>query len=243
MIFRILICAFLLKCSFAFSQNYTIRTKNSVINLVETLDSISDNNPGLLKNRTAIDFILKNEVRKPFIDGFFDSYFLETLPDHDGLSHDEKYSLAKRELIFIGRAINKKNLSEENCTYYKTQYEIVIDELIFSFYDIDEGDTIFLSTVAGMLGKCDTTSTNIYLGVSGTLEYDLEASHLYALSNVTYYSSCITNPEIGAEKKYKDFMDPDIYIDYRSNLHLSSMDKKDIIKAFMNKLYKPNDEE
>lgn len=235
---RFLIIVFCIGNLNAQSQPYNLVVNGSDIDLQDALDSLTENNPEILTNRKAVDFILKNEVRKQFIQDFFDSGFLKNLPSHPTLSDDEAYSLAKRELIFTGRVLEKKALTESECTYLKTQYTIVIDELIFSFYPYTVGDTILLSTIAGKLGKCDSVLPKAHLGVLGSPKYEIGDSKLFALSNVTYYSSLMTNPDFGPNKRYKDRIDPNIFIDYNSGLHLNSKDKIMAIKSYMNKIYR-----
>lgn len=228
-------------CTISFniqSQSYNLNVEGEVVNLGCVFDSLSKHAPSILDKRIAVDFILKNEVRKKFIKDFFDSDFLENLPEDSLISYDEAYSLAKRELIFVGRIIEKKNLSDNRCTYFKTQYKVLIDELVFSFYPYSAGDTIFLNTIAGKVGKCDSTLPQLHLGVSGSPKYEIGESKLFALSNVTYYASLITNKDFGANRMYQDSIDPHFFLDYNSGIHLNSKGKVLAIRKYMNKIYK-----
>ncbi len=152
------------------------------------------------------------------------------------LSSEEIGLLTNSELICVGNVISLRRYPLEGCNRYHTTYLIVVNDVLFSMYDISIGDTIVLKSQEGFIGPdCREGGDRMHVGISHYTPYDTGDVKLFSLTNVNYFIDSIHANKKSANINYK--ISPYFFTNFDSNVLNNDFDKIPYIKDFLTKYF------
>lgn len=189
-------------------------------------------------NESEIDYAIKKELRKSLKKDYSKDLILSFEPD-EKLNSAQKSIAAFSDLIILGRVISKNRAEPTTkCLLFKTSYEILVKEVLFSVNDVCESDTIELRSLAGIAGESCIVGGDYYsVSISGYKDYKLNDIYLLFLSNSTYFAAAYHSQKIAHERTYFDPLCIDIYSDNTSQKHADKLELAPHIKSFLAQFY------
>ncbi len=98
-------------------------------------------------------------------------------------------NLIQSDAIIVGRVIDKKeNFKLNHVYFYKTDYYIIVEEVIHAYFPVQKGDTVLVKSSLGICGTCDPNQKIMMVVSEHEKDFKINERQVFMLEhNSGYY--------------------------------------------------------
>ena len=133
------------------------------------------------------------------------------------LSKHQIYDLISSDAVVLGEVTDKLFISDvTKCYLYKTDYIVKVNEVLHSYFELNNGDSVLLKSTLGFEGGCNLENRDLVGIESHGNTYQIGDKWIFFLKHNSYYTDFLYNGKINLPK-YDDVYCPHAFMMYNGN--------------------------
>lgn len=168
---------------------------------------------------------LRNQINTHLYDSIINS---DDQINFNGLDKWQMNDLINSDAVILGEITDKRFIRDTiKCYFFKTEYKIKVNEVLHSYFKLNENSVVLIKDINGFVGGCDLKFANSFDNTDHVMQFRVGDKWIFFLKHNEYYSKFFLLKEWKKSNlNYQDVYCPQAFSMYSGNSLFNYSNKK-----------------